>query len=233
MNMKSPILITGAARSGAGMIAGVINLCGAFGGVMTNKRGLYENDNIRETVVKPYLRRSGADERGQYPLPDLNTDVVIPKYFKSGIEKIMVREGYQEGPWMYKDARIALMWPVWHYAFPNAKWIIVRRRTGDIIQSCLKTGYMLAFAESSNRSSINVQSEEEGWLWWVHQYEKRFVEMLTEGVNCKIIWPERMLNGDYHQLYDALDWLGLEWKTEVLTFIDPLLWSSRKKERSI
>lgn len=227
---KSPILITGAARSGAGMIAGLFHECGAFGGEMSNKKGLYENDRIRELLVKPYMRRCNADEKGQYPLPDLGENITIPVNFRRMIEKTMVDEGYKGGEWMYKDARIALMWPVWHFAFPNAKWIIVRRRTGDIIQSCNKTGYMTAFKQDSIRQTLGVNSEEEGWLWWVHEYEKRFVEMITEGVNCKILWPERMVHGDYKQMYETLDWLGLEWKTEVLTFIDPLLWGSRKKK---
>lgn len=218
---KSPILVTGAARSGSGMIAGLFNKCGAFGGEMSNKRGLYENDKIREVLVKPYLRRCKADEKGQYPLPDFGKDVIIPTSFRAMVEQIMLDEGYKGGEWLYKDARIALMWPVWHYAFPNAKWIIVRRRTGDIIQSCLKTGYMTAY------------KDEAGWLSWVHEYEKRFISMIEEGLNCKQIWPERMVTGDYQQLYETLDWLGLEWKSEVLTFIDPLLWGSRKKERRV
>ena len=40
-----------------------------------------------------------------------------------------------------------------------------------------------------------------------------------------------MINGDYRQLYDVLDWLGLKWTPQVLSFIDPLLWTNRKKER--
>ena len=32
--MKEPILITGCARSGTSMVAGIINMSGAFGGVM-------------------------------------------------------------------------------------------------------------------------------------------------------------------------------------------------------
>lgn len=215
---QSPILITGAARSGSGMIAGVINQCGAFGGIMTNKRGLYENDIIRETIVKPYLKNTGSDEQGQRILPDTSA-IIIPRNWKKQIEEVILNEGYTGGPWMYKDARSALLWPVWHYAFPNAKWIIVRRRTGDIIQSCLKTAYM------------NAYETEEGWLSWVHEYETRFIEMMTEGLNCKVIWPERMVHGDYQQLYETLDWLGLNWKNNILNFIDPLLWTSRKKER--
>lgn len=219
MMENGPILITGTARSGAGMIAGAIHLCGAFGGTMTNKRGLYENDRIRETIIKPYLINCGVDEKGQFPLLDLEGGVIMPMNFKNEILQIMRAQGYKQGPWMYKDARLALMWPVWHFAFPNAKWIIVRRRTGDIIQSCLKTGYMTAYKDS------------EGWLEWVHEYEKRFVSMITEGVNCKIIWPERMVHGDYHQLYETLEWLGLDWKPEVIQFINPLLWGRGKKER--
>jgi hypothetical protein len=199
---------------------------------MTNKRGLFENDRIRETIVKPYLKRSNADPKGQHPLLEINRGLWIPEDFGKWVGKVMLDEGYQSGEWMYKDARITLMWPVWHYAFPNAKWVIVRRRTGDIIQSCIKTGYMTEFKSEKLRSAVGIISEEEGWKWWVHQYEKRFVDMITEGVNCKIIWPERMVHGDYQQLYDTLEWLGLKWSKEVLTFIDPLLWGSRKKERS-
>jgi hypothetical protein len=36
---KDSHIITGCARSGAGMIAGLIHLCGAFGGEMSNKKG--------------------------------------------------------------------------------------------------------------------------------------------------------------------------------------------------
>ena len=214
---QAPILITGAARSGAGMIAGVIHKCGAFGGIMTNKRGLYENDCIRESIVKEYLKQDGSDPNGQRILPD-TTAMLIPRYWKKKVEEVMLAEGYKSGPWMYKDARIALMWPIWFYAFPNAKWLIVRRRTGDIIQSCLKTNYMDAY------------ETEDGWLEWVHHYEQRFVEMMNEGVNVKVIWPERMVNGDYQQLQETLNWLGLPWKSEIFNFIDPLLWSSRKKK---
>lgn len=227
---QQPILVTGAARSGSGMIAGVLVKCGAFGGVMTNKRGLYENDQIRDTIVKPYLKDAGVDEMGQYPLLD-TTSMLIPRYWRSRIEQVIEGEGYQQGPWMYKDARIGLMWPAWHYAFPNAKWVLVRRRTGDIIQSCEKTAYMRAFKNASNREAVGTQTEDEGWRWWVHENEKRFVEMMNEGVNIKVIWPERMVHGDYQQLYDTLDWLGLKWTSDILNFIDPLLWSSRKKEK--
>jgi hypothetical protein len=205
MSEQAPILITGIPRSGTTMIAATINACGAFAGEMS-KRGMYSNDRIREELVKIYLE-----------MIRINLDY-IPINWKISVEYIMEQQGYKEGPWMYKDSNLSKMWKVWNKFYPDAKWIIVRRRTGDIIQSCMKTGYMTE------------HSTEKGWLQMVHEYEARFVEMITEGLNCKIIWPERMIDGDLKQLYEVIEWLGLTWNKEALKFIDPLLWG--KKERS-
>jgi len=55
--------------------------------------------------------------------------------------------------------------------------------------------------------------------------------MVTEGLNCKVIWPHRMVTGDYSQLYETIDWLGLKWNDKALNFIHPLLWGNKQKER--
>ena len=178
--------------------------------------------------MKPYLRQIGADHLGQFPLPDVN-NLLIPTNFKQSVEKIMMDEGYKDGSWMYKGAKMTLTWPVWHYAFPNAKWIIVRRRTGDITQSCIKTGFMRAFYNKRNMDAIGVDNERDGWTWWVNEHIKRFNEIVNEGPNVKIIWPHRMVNGDYTQIQEMIEWLGLEWNSEVMSFIDPLLWHARNK----
>ena len=233
--LPSPILITGAARSGTSMIAGIINMCGAFGGDMSgatrnNKRGMFENAKIRNTIVKPYLEQIGVDKMGQYPLPDVD-NLLIPSNLKQRVEDVIKEQGYESGAWMYKGAKMCLTWPIWHYAFPNAKWVIVRRRTGDITKSCVKTGFMQAFNSQAKIKAVGAKTEEEGWLWWARQHEKRFVEMITEGLNCKVVWPHRMVNGDYQQVYETLDWLGLKWKSEVLNFVDPMLWHARNKQK--
>jgi hypothetical protein len=224
-----PILITGCPRSGASIIASAISLCGAFSGEIS-KRGMWSNDVIREEIVKSYIRDLKYDTFGQYPLPITN-DLIFPMNWGEKVEKVLLKQGYQKGKWMYKDPLSSLIWPVWNYAFPNAKWIIVRRRTGDIIQSCLKTAYMFAFESKENQKAVGVSDEKEGWLWWEHEYEKRFVEMIEAGLNCKIVWPERMIYGDYTQMYEMLDWLGLKWNKEVINLIDPLLWYSKQKEK--
>ena len=214
---QAPILVTGCPRSGTSLIGTAINICGAFTGKLV-KRGMFENNKILEEIVTPYFNTIGSDPLGQSPLPVID-NIMIPVYWRRKVEQVIIDEGYQKGQWSYKDSRSSLIWPVWNYAFPNAKWIIVRRRRADIVQACLKTGYMTAFDSESD------------WVQWVREYEKRFVEMIEAGLNCKVIWPERMVQGDYQQMYETLDWLGLPWNKEVIDWIDPLLWVSRQKER--
>ena len=228
---QAPILIVGCPRSGTSMIGGAINICGAFRGELVG-RGMFENNRILQEIVEPYFIDMGADRNGQYPLPIIDS-LSIPVDWRKRVEQVMLREGYKSGEWMYKDSRSSLIWPVWNYAFPNAKWIIVRRKTGDIIQSCLKTGYMSAFDSETNRKNVGAETERDGWLWWIHQYEKRFGEMIEAGLNCKVVWPERMVDGDYKQIRETLEWVGLTWSKEVINWIDPLLWNSPQKERKI
>jgi len=215
MIKSNPILITGIPRSGATMIAATINVCGAFGGEMS-KRGMYCNDRIREELVKPYLKVMGGDVDAQKEYPKI---IKAPTNWKVVVDRMLSEEGFSGGSWMYKDSRTTQMWPVWADAYPDAKWIIVRRRTGDVIESCLKTKYMRAHDNWA------------GWLSMVHEYEQKFIEMITEGLHYKEIWPERMVNDDFKQLYETIDWLGLTWNPKALNFVESLLWGSRLKRK--
>lgn len=224
MITASPILITGIPRSGSTAVAATINLCGAFGGEMS-KRGMYSNDRIREEIVKTYLIENGIKKNGLHP-KDMNLPFVdIFKSFnfntKEWIENIMVEEGYQEGNWMYKDSRLSLMWTIWNQIYPDAKWVIVRRRTGDIVQSCMKTKYMIGY------------DDEAGWLDMVHGYEKNLISLIETCPNHMIIWPERMVQRNYQQIYDMCDWLGIKWNPDALHFIDSLLWGNKQKKGDI
>jgi len=230
------IFITGAARSGTSLVAGTINICGAFGGKMYpanryNQKGMFENAEMRDNVVKDYLKKINVDPRGQYPLPDVN-NLIIPDNFRGKVENIFINQGYNDGHWFYKAPKMCLFWPVWNQAFPDAKWVIVRRRTGDVINSCFKTGFMTAFQRKQIQKAVGAKNEREGWLWWIHQHENRFIEMMKEGLNVKIIWPEKMLYGNYTEIKDTIEWLGLEWKEkEVMDFITPRLWSPYNKRK--
>jgi len=226
--LHTPVFVTGVERSGSSIIARIISMSGAFTGEVSD---MYENKQIK-TMVTDYYKSLGIPPEGQYPLPDTK-QMLIPNNWRYKVVDALHEEGYNDSKlWMYKGGRSGQIWPVWHHAFPNAKWIIVRRRTGDIIQSCLKTAFMNAFANEGTQMEVQVNNEKDGWLWWVHEHEKLFVDMIETGLNCKVVWPERMVNGDYQQIYEMLEWLGLEWSDEIVNKIHPLLWNGRQKERS-
>lgn len=211
--MRDPIIITGIPRSGTSMIAGIINICGAF---MGNTNKMMENQELKDRLLIPFMRSIGAEETGQINHPDLSS-LQIPVGFRKNVLDIYKAQGWaEEQPLAIKSNLVALTWPIWQYAFPNAKFIIVRRRTGDIVNSCIKTGYM------------NKHDTKEGWVEMCRSYQNRFSQMIEEGINCKVIWPHRMVFGDYSQIWDMLEWLGLEWNTEILNWVDPKFIKIRK-----
>jgi len=223
--MQPPILITGAARSGTSMTAGIVNICGAFGGVMSgpnqnNQKGMFENSAIRQNIVKPYLKGIGCDPLGQKPLPSnrqmFEATQEQAARWKERVEAVMKAEGYKEGPWFYKGAKSCLYWYLWHLAYPEAKWIVVRRDANDIARSCMRTSFMRAY-----RDVI-------GWLRWVEEHEKRFHQMHVAGLQIREVWPKKMIDGDFEEMKSAIEWLGLAWNENMIrAFVDPALYGRK------
>src|SRR5690606_36215574 len=115
------IIVTGAARSGTSLTTRILQAHGCHLGSTVN--GLYENTDVRDGVVKRYLRSIGADPLGQSILADTDNLAYVPGWRKT-VERHF--RAFPK-PWAYKCAKATLIWPVWHEAFPDAKWIIVRR----------------------------------------------------------------------------------------------------------
>ena len=224
--LNSPVFVTGVERSGSSLIARIIQMCGAFSGDTTT---MCENRSLK-ALTDAYYKDRGVDVRGQYPLPN-PSEMLIPADWKSRVFVALAREGYDANQqlWMYKSSRIVQIWPIWNYAFPDAKWIVVRRRTGDVIQSCLKTGFMDAYGDCTIQQLVGVETERDGWLWWIHEHEKLFVQMIETGLNVKVIWPERMLQGNFQQIHEMLDWLDLPWNIGILSLLETTLIKTKKQ----
>ena len=157
--LNTPVFVTGIERSGSSLIGRIIDMCGAFVG---NTTSMCENIHFK-ALMDSYYKEMGIDVRGQFPLPNTQ-EMLIPGSWATQIQFILEKEGYDHSSlWMAKGSRIGQIWPVWNHAFPNAKWIIVRRRTGDVIDSCLKTGFMNAYADKKVQQLIGVPDEKEGW----------------------------------------------------------------------
>ena len=216
------ILITGCARSGTSLVAGIINLCGAFGGKMrppnvNNKKGMFENTAITQNIVKPFLKSIGADTMGQNPLPD--PIKIRRKIVSDGndwalrVLNVLREEGYKNNRlWFYKGAKMCLMWEMWHSAFPDAKWIIVRRDKQKIVESCLRTSFMRAY------------KDRQGWSQWVDWHEKRFKEMLENKLDAIEISSEKVILGDLSEVKTIVIETGLSYNEEAIrNFVSPEL----------
>jgi hypothetical protein len=225
-----PIFVTGAERSGRTIVAKILKLSGAFTG---DTNSMLENEQIK-SMLNCHYQLIGADWNGQYPLPQ--KEQMFPlNDLKSEIESILQSDGYNgQETWLYKSSKLCQLWSVWAAQFPNAKWIIVRRKPSDIAYSCCKTMYMTAFSSVKNQKEIGVNSEREGWLWWVKQHERMFQEMVAAGLNIKVVWPEDLVNGNYSVVKEILDWVDLPFdEDQIRKEIDPMLWKSRinRKEK--
>ena len=218
---NEPVLVTGCARSGTSLVAGILNLCGAYiggtsGPTRYNKKGQFENGEIRKNIVKPYIKGMGYDPMCQNPLPDINKLALFD--MRSRVLDAMVNQEYEGGHWMYKCPKMCLIWPVWNEAFPGAKWIIVRRDTDDIIDSCLNTQFMRAYRDRK------------GWRKWVDVHVERFHEMKNVGLDVHEIWSWKVVAGDYREIREAVIDCGLEWnESAVRDFVSPELYHSKRE----
>lgn len=222
--MIDPIIVVGCARSGTSMTAGILNICGAFGGEMFgpstfNQKGMFENIKIRQDIVRPYLKKIGADPAAQRPLPN-NRQVfeVSPpeaQEFRKRIQLTMQHQGYKDGPWFYKCPKSCHIWYLWHLAFPQAKWVVVKREHKGIIASCIRTRFMRAYQDAA------------GWQVWIDQHERRFAEMKVAGLDMVEFWPSTLIAGDFGKARELVESLGLVWNEPVCrAFIDPRLYKA-------
>lgn len=192
------IFITGAARSGTSLTSKIIQAHGvSLGGAPNRINRLFENTDVRENVIKPYLRSIGADPLGQNPLPDTDNLPLIPD-FRSQVAKFID----PVEPWAYKCAKATLIWPVFHEAFPEAKWVIVRRDKRKIAESCVRTDFMRAYKDV------------EGWESWVEAHERRF-EKMRQSLNYIETWPDRYVL-DPVEFKPVAEFCGVEFSEDIV-----------------
>ena len=218
--IDKPIFVLGLARSGTSLVAGTLEIWGAWlgrtvpGGGPENPKGFFENVVLREHINKRILFNLGCDPLGVQKLPDLYKLPDIPN-FSEIIEQIIRAEGYKEDRrWLFKDAKLTLLWPVYKAAFPNAQWIIVRRNEEEIIHSCLRTFFMVQHSK-----------DPVFWKRWADEYLFRLDKLKESEVWWREIWPQDLVRGNLSVLCQIVRDLELEWnELGVTNFIDPNYW---------
>lgn len=213
-----PIIITGCARSGTSLIAGIFHTCGAWMGKVTgptrwNRKGQFENEVIRDKLTKPFLTSIGADPMGQLPLPDVAISPEEPNW-QTRVLKVIRSQGYSGvSPWAFKGAKACLIWSVWNRAFPEARWVIVRRDDDKVIDSCMKTSFMKR------------RNTRESWQEWIDHHKQCFNQIYSAAPYVYEIWGKDVV-ADPLCSKALVDTLGLDWDWEaVKNFVSKELWN--------
>ncbi len=206
LNIPPPIMIAGSACSGLDNIASVLHHAGLWSGIYSfdkTRRSKYHpafiNGKILQEISRPLMKcgRRG-DIFGQAYLPTkrdrnwMNTKEEADWLCKN-LTSIILKQGYEEGQWFIMCAKACLVWTVWNRAFPDAHWILVRRKKEDVIVDCLERPYMRAYRT------------EAGWGEWYDIHVECFNEMICDlKKRIHIVWLEPVLSGDYNELQVAL-----------------------------
>lgn len=190
-----PILVTGAPRSGTSIVSRTIATCGAWSGTVNS---LWENWKMRDTVLKPLLRSLGADPLGMASFPPADAPTDGADDFRERVLAIRDAQGYDGGPWVWKDAKLCLVNPLIAAAFPDAVWVTVWRPAEWVAQSIRNSSFM----NPPDADAV------------VGTYHDR-----SERIDGIRVEPQSL--NDLREMVDAL---GLEWSPEVETFYRPERW---------
>lgn len=206
------------------MVAGCLAACGAwtgetFAGDADNPKGYFENVRLREAVDKTVLRALGCDPLGVDPLPPIETVPQQPA-LRQVVETVLDREGYgRQRPWLFKDAKMTLLWPLWLSMFPDALWVIVERPEDEVVRSCLGTGFM---ARHSGDAGF--------WRRVVAAYSERLKSLETASTQCHRVNAGEIASGAAERLEAIAIAAGLDWNgAAVGAFVSRDLWTRRNK----
>ena len=222
MLQDRPILVLGLPRSGTSIIAGALQACGAWLGHTvpagrSNPKGFFENVFLREQVNKPILQQLDCDPLGVHKLPVLDSLPTID-WVEEKVRTNLTTEGYPGTiPWVFKDPKLSLIWPIWRHAFPQARWIIVRRDVEDVVRSCLRTHFM-----------VHHSTDPAFWRTFADAYLERLAELQQSEVWYREIWPRDVVAGDRQALRGLVEDLEMSWNERaVRRLVKPRFWHSR------
>jgi len=227
-SFHKPVFIVGLPRSGTSLVAGLIQEFGGWMGETVpgtgeNPRGFFENQEIREKVLWPTMRAVGADSHGilTFPPADINKKMryqvgerKVPMRLR--IRKIVESQGYDgQSRWIYKAPKMTLLWRMFDREFPQAEWIIVRRKREGFVKSCIKTSFM---AQHSKDPKF--------WRNVADEYDLRLDELKKTVSNVYELQTEDILSGDTAALKSmVMSMDGLSFSiAKVRKFVDPQHW---------
>lgn len=202
-----PFLIAGPPRSGTSMTAGLLAAHGVHVGHFKgphadNPKGGYENA-VAKAVMKCELARSGYDLN---PIRIEPTTMLPCPTFGEEIDAAL-----PGSPWLVKEFRILMTWPLWAEHFPEATYIFTRRPIDDVVAS------MKAHRVISKRGPDAALRR---WVEW--SYERQ--DEIAAAHPHIYVDVDRLWDRDLGTALGMIESLGLTFdEAATLAWIDPSL----------
>jgi hypothetical protein len=200
---RQPVFVLGLPRSATSMTTRVLHAHGLWlgdtvPGNSENPQGYFESRAIRDGIVKPMLRKLGADHFGIRSLPAW--DVLPPDpTLRHRIARQLEQEGYDGTvPWGFKDPKLTLLWRVFDRAFPEAIWVIVSRDRAKVIDSLCRTSFMARHSTSP-----------EYWVPFCNAYDHRLELLRGSGAQVFDVNSDALSGGQFDQIRQVIEAAGL------------------------
>lgn len=218
---EKPILVTGAARSGTSMVAGLLAQMGAWTGPTTpgsfhNINGFFENRDIKVVSTYRLLKEAGFDRIGQRPIPPVNVAIMPTFDLREEVARIIRSQGYVgKRQWLFKDAKLLLCQEAWIRAFPKATWVICKRKDEETLRSITRTRFMQA--------NLRNEAERQEWL---DIHKERIYKLLYSGAQCYVLDTDKIAKRDLSDFSFVCSELGLNFdEPAIRSFIVPEVWA--------
>lgn len=212
---EKPLFVVSLPRSRSSMTMRILASQGVWTGrtvgpTSANPHGFFENQEIREVYLKGILKDLGADPLGVSPLPRTEQFPPYPHLQRQILERIEA-QGYDGiRPWGFKDPKLALVWPIFAEAFPNAHWLILNRPVDKVIDSLCRTPFMARHSTSP-----------EYWSVFCATQLSRLDMLRNSGLNVWEADTDQLLDGEMLALAELCDELGLRFdKDKAMAAVD-------------
>jgi hypothetical protein len=168
-------------------------------------------------VIYDPIQKNGYDRFGIDPLPE---EPIPVTGLRTAVHRALLGDHYKEGPWLFKDVKILLMWESWRRAFPAAKWIITKRDPKAIAQSNMKKWHWAQCPRTLK-----------GWQKIIMQYIHFGHDLAQSGAAHRYLDTEALAKGDMTEVQEIVEWCGLDWnEAAAREIVNPDLWHYHSKE---
>lgn len=226
-------LVTGCEKTGTSLVAGILHHCGVFGGAAPeleknsygNPKGCFENQLVKNGICKPFLLGKGLFNVRRLPprfagksLDWFDPAIAgpAPENLRRRVMAALMADGWDgEAPVFFKGPFLVRMPKAMCDAFPEARWLLVRRNTQHAMEDRLRTRFCDPVQQVDGDGNYLPDD--------ILRCANEAMDQIREHTgNAADIWPEKMIWGQWAAMRAEVEMAGGSWdQEEVEWFADP------------